>query len=51
MIELLGRIGWSNRFFARQVGVDERTVSRWCSGKENSVARSYLELVARILGV
>jgi len=51
MNELLGRIGWSNRHFARLVGVDERTVSRWCSGKENSVSRAYLELVARILGV
>ena len=51
MLELLSRIGWSHRFFARQVGVDEKTVGRWCTGKENPVARAYLEMVARILGV
>jgi len=51
MNELLSRIGWTNRHFASRVGVDEKTVSRWCSGAENSVARAYLEMVARVLGV
>lgn len=51
MRELLERVGWSNRYFASRVGVDERTVSRWCTGQENSVARAYLEFVARVLGV
>ena len=51
MIELLHRVGWSQKYFASRVGVDERTVGRWCSGKsENSVAIAYLEMVARVLG-
>ena len=51
MVELLRRIGWSHRHFAIQVGVDERTVGRWCTGAENSVAMAYLRQIARILGV
>jgi len=51
MAELLTRIGWSHRFFANKVGVDEKTVGRWCYGKENPVAMEYLRQIARILGV
>ena len=50
MIDLLSRIGWSQRHFASRVGVDERTVGRWCSGEPNPVAMAYLQLVARVLG-
>ncbi len=51
MVELLSRIGWSQRHLALMVGVDERTVGRWCSGSENQVAMAYLRQIARILGV
>ena len=51
MDQLLSRIGWSHRHFAAQVGVDERTVGRWCHGGENPVAMAYLRMVARVLGV
>ena len=50
MDELLERVGWTKRYFASRVGVDERTVGRWCAGHENSVAKAYLEMVARVLG-
>ena len=51
MEDLLQRIGWNKGYFAERVGVDRKTVSRWCDGQENSVARAYLEMVARVLGV
>jgi len=51
MVDLLSRLGWTQKHFASQIGVNEKTVSRWCIGKENSVARAYLDLVARLLGV
>ena len=51
MQELLERVGWTQRYFAQRVGVSEKTVWRWCSGRENSVAVAYLEMVARVLGV
>lgn len=51
MTELLNRLGWSQAYFARRVGVDEKTVSRWCMGKGNPVAEAYLELCARLMNV
>ena len=51
MNELLARVGWSQRYFASRIGVDERTVGRWCNGKDNSIAIAYLEMVSRVLGV
>jgi DNA-binding transcriptional regulator YiaG len=47
---LLDELGWSQAYFARRVGVSEKTVSRWCKGEPNSVAMAYLELVKRVLG-
>ena len=51
MMELLSRVGWSQRYFAGRVGVAEKTVNRWCAGDPNSVAMAYLQMVSRILGV
>ena len=51
MVELLERVGWTQGYFAGQVGVDIKTVNRWCNGKENTVAMAYLRQIARILGV
>ncbi len=51
MNELLERIGWTRRHFSGMVGVDEKTVGRWCSGAENSVAMAYLRMVSKVLGV
>lgn len=51
MIELLNRLGWSQKYFAQRIAVDERTVNRWCHGNENPVAMAYLELCARLMGV
>ena len=51
MSDLLVRLGWSQVYFARRVGVSQKTVSRWCKGEGNLVARVYLEMVARVLGV
>jgi len=51
MTELLTKLGWSQAFFARKVGVSTQTVSRWCNGEPNSVAMTYLRLTVRLLGV
>ena len=51
MLELLARVGWSQKYFAERVGVNEKTVNRWCAGNPSPVAMSYLEMVARVLGV
>lgn len=50
MSVLLEKLGWSQAYFAKRVGVDEKTVSRWCLGKGNPVAEAYLELCVRLLG-
>lgn len=50
MSELLDRLGWSQAYFARHVGVSEKTVSRWCKVGPDPVAMKYLELVVRMLG-
>jgi len=50
MTELLAELGWSQAYFARKVGVSEKTVSRWCRGRADPVAMAYLELVKRIVG-
>lgn len=54
MTEILARIGWSKRHFAKVMEVDERTVHDWCAGRVSGVsyraAMKYLELVARMLG-
>ena len=48
MSELLSRLGWSQRYFAGKVGVDEKTVNRWCAGKPNPVAMAYLDFVCGV---
>ena len=50
MEELLQKIGWTRAYFAQRVGVDRKTVGRWCDGQENSIAMAYLELVAGLVG-
>ncbi len=49
MRELLDKIGWSNRHFAKVMGVDERTISRWLD-TEPVAAMKYLQLVNRLIG-
>ena len=51
MKNLLERVGWTQSYFAKRIGVSDKTVSRWVKGNENPVAKAYLELVARMLGV
>ncbi len=54
MKELLRRVGWSQRYFSRYLGVSEDTVNHWCTGVETAgskVAIKFLERVARDLGV
>ena len=55
MKELLGRIGWSQAYFADYMGIPENTVSNWVRGRREGsgyqCAMKHLELVARILGV
>ena len=51
MDDLLVRVGWSQAFFARKLGVSSKTVGRWCKGKGGNEATAYLEMVARLLGV
>ena len=50
MQQLLDDLGWSQAYFADRVGVDVKTVNRWCNGSSNPIALAYLELVKRILG-
>ena len=49
MNELLKRIGWTKRFFAEKVGVDESTVYRWGAGEAPVWVMIYLGLVDRLL--
>ncbi len=55
MVELLDRLGWSQRYFADHVGVSVETVNDWCRGKTGGpgmrVSVKYLTLVCRVLGV
>jgi len=48
--ELLNQIGWSARYFADRLGIDERTVQKWKSGRSQGaayrIAMLYLELVS-----
>ena len=48
MIELLSRLGWSQRYFASRIGVAEKTVNRWCVGEANPVAMAYLEFACGV---
>jgi len=54
--ELLSRIGWTRGRLARDIGVSEKTIQRWCNlpdsgGVGYMATRRYLEFVARVLGV
>ena len=53
MNEMLEKVGWSKRYFAMKVGVKERTVHDWCSGRSQGngykVAMTYLRLVSRLI--
>ena len=55
MGELLMRIGWSQRHFARVLGISVDTVGDWCAdrtdGPGKKAAEKYLEVVVRVLGV
>ena len=48
MLELLSRLGWSQVYFARRIGVAEKTVNRWCAGNPNPVAMAYLEFACGV---
>ncbi len=50
MNSLLERIGWSKTYFARHMGVTEKTVYNWDKSEPDGVMK-YLELVARLINV
>ena len=51
MKSLLERIGWSQAYLAKHLGVSERTVANWCRKEPNKVAMKYLELICNLVGV
>lgn len=50
MKTLLEDLGWSQAYFARRLGVSERTVYHWCKGVPNPAAMAYLKLIKRLIG-
>lgn len=46
----LKQLGWTQAEFARRIGVDENTVSKWMTGKANpsEPALAYLRLAVRV---
>lgn len=50
MNSLLERIGWSKAYFARHMGVTEKTVYNWGVSEPVDVMK-YLELMARLMNV
>ena len=51
MKQLLGKLGWSQAYFARQAGVSEKTVGSWVRGDPPELPMRYLELCVRLLNV
>ena len=51
MEQLLVKLGWSQAYFARHMGVCEKTVSRWVRGDAPPWAMRYLNLCVRLLNV
>lgn len=51
MKDLLNRLGWSQAYFAKHIGVSVNTVNNWCIGNPNPVAMKLLETSCRLLGV
>ena len=51
MGDLLDKLGWSQAYFAKRVGVTEQTVGRWVRGDPPRLAVVYLEQCCRLLGV
>jgi len=55
MFDLLERVGWTNRYFAKRISVNEDTVSHWVRGDSAgpgyNAGVEYLRVIARILGV
>lgn len=50
MQELLDKLGWSQGYYARLIGVTNQTVYRWCKGKPDSVAMTLLSVYWNSLG-
>lgn len=51
MSDMLMRLGWTQKYFARRIGVDEKSVTRWCQGTPNPIAMEYLRLSCHLMGV
>lgn len=45
----LGKLGWSNQFLARQIGVHPNTVSKWVTGRSTppKFALAFIDLSIR----
>jgi len=50
MQALLDKLGWSQGYYARLIGVTNQTVYRWCKGKPDPVAMRLLETYLRVIG-
>ncbi len=48
MGSLLIRLGWTQAYFANRVGVDQKTICRWCKDNPNPVAMAYLEFACGV---
>lgn len=51
MTDMLTRLGWTQAYFARRIGKNEKTVSRWCLGEPDSCAMEYLRFCCHVMGV
>ena len=53
MKRLLGRLGWSQSAFAKQIGTSKNTVNSWCKNEPDTLAfrlaMKYLELLSQVM--
>ena len=49
MDKLLEKIGWSQAYFAKRIGVSEKTVCQWNKKGAPEYALAYLRQIARLI--
>ena len=47
---LLGKIGWSQAYFGKRLGVTPKTVGKWVKEGAPEYALAYLKLIVRMIG-